>query len=79
MVAVGWWCFVCGVHLACAAKGWKLLPGGELSAFEGPFLKAGEQVGGFWVIEAPSMDDAMEWGRKAAIACRAPVEVRQFH
>ena len=79
MVAAGVRIFVGGLHPARAAKGWKLLPGGELSAFEGPFLKAGEQVGGFWVIEAPSMDDAMEWGRKAAIACRAPVEVRQFH
>jgi hypothetical protein len=25
------------------------------------------------------MDEALEWGRKAAAACRAPVEVRQFH
>jgi hypothetical protein len=25
------------------------------------------------------VDEAVAWGRKAAIACRAPVEVRQFH
>jgi hypothetical protein len=25
------------------------------------------------------MKEALEWGRKAVVACRAPVEVRQFH
>jgi len=24
------------------------------------------------------MDDALAWGRKAVVACRAPVEVREF-
>ena len=32
-----------------------------------------------WVLAAANMDEALAWGRKAAIACRAPVEVRQFH
>jgi len=35
--------------------------------------------GGFWVLEATDMNEALEWGRKAVVACRAPVEVRQFH
>jgi hypothetical protein len=42
-------------------------------------MKGDEHVAGFWVLEAHSMDDALEWGRKATIACRAPVEVRPFH
>jgi hypothetical protein len=33
-------------------------------------------VGGFWVLEAADLDEALAWGRKVAIACRAPVEVR---
>ena len=53
--------------------------GGEVQVAEGPYLQTSEHVGGFWVLEAADMDEALEWGRKAAVACRAPVEVRQFH
>jgi hypothetical protein len=38
-----------------------------------------EHIGGFWVLEATDMNEALEWGRKAVVACRAPIEVRQFH
>jgi hypothetical protein len=30
------------------------------------------------VLEATDLDEALAWGRKAAVACRAPVEVRPF-
>jgi hypothetical protein len=45
---------------------------------DGPYLEAKEHVGGFWVLEAANLEEALEWGRKAAAACRAPVEVRPF-
>ena len=32
-----------------------------------------------WMLECADMDEALEWGRKAVVACRAPVEVRQLH
>jgi len=35
-------------------------------------------VGGFWVLEAADLDEALARGRKVAIACRVPVEVRQI-
>jgi hypothetical protein len=38
-----------------------------------------ERIGGFWVLEATDMNEALEWGREAVVACRAPVELRQFH
>ena len=38
-----------------------------------------EQVGGFWVLEAADLDEALAWGRKAATACRAPVDARAFN
>ena len=44
-----------------------------------PYLETKEHIGGFWVLEAVDLDEALEWGRKAAGACRAPVEVRPFH
>ena len=46
---------------------------------DGPYLETTEHVGGFWVLEAANLDEALAWGRKAAVACRAPVEVRPFH
>ena len=46
---------------------------------DGPYLEAKEHIGGFGVLEATDMNEALEWGRKAVIACRAPVEVGQFY
>jgi hypothetical protein len=46
---------------------------------DGPYLETKEHIGGFWVLEAVDLNEALEWGRKAAVACRAPVEVRPFN
>lgn len=46
---------------------------------DGPYLETKEHIGGFWVLDCETADKALEWGRKAAIACRAPVEVRPFN
>jgi hypothetical protein len=45
---------------------------------DGPYLEAKEHIGGFWILEAADLDEALAWGRKAVVACRAPVEVREF-
>ena len=45
---------------------------------DGPYAESKEQMGGFWVIEAPDMDAALEWAKGAAAACEGPVEVRPF-
>lgn len=79
IVAAGARVFVGGLHPAQAAKGWRLNPSGGVDAFDGPYFEIDEHVGGFRVIEAASMDHAVEWERRAALACRAPVEVRQFY
>ena len=31
------------------------------------------------MLEAADHDEALAWGRKAAVACRAPVEVRAIY
>ncbi|WP_018180235.1 YciI family protein [Jongsikchunia kroppenstedtii] len=51
---------------------------GDVLVTDGPFLETKEQIGGFWVIEAADLDAALGWGRKAARACRVPIEVRPF-
>lgn len=78
MIAAGIRLFVGGLAPVAAAKSLKAGPGGEVEVTEGPYLKSSEHVGGFWVLEAADMDEVLDWGRKAAIACRAPVEVRPF-
>jgi hypothetical protein len=45
---------------------------------DGPYLETTEHVGGFWVLEISEAAEALVWGRKAVIACRAPVEMRPF-
>lgn len=34
--------------------------------------------GGFTVLEAPTREDAVEWARKIAVACRCAQELREF-
>lgn len=79
MVAAGVRLFVGGLHPARNATSLRAEPNGEVITTNGPHLKTKEHVGGFWVLEAADLDAALEWGRKAAVACRAPVEVRAFH
>lgn len=52
--------------------------GGEVLTTDGPFAESKEQLGGFWVIEAPDLDAALKLASEAAVACRNPVEVRPF-
>lgn len=51
---------------------------GEILTIDGPFAESKEQVGGFWVIEASDLDEALDWASQATVACRGPVEVRPF-
>lgn len=79
MVSAGVRVFVGGLHPARAAKSVRLKSGGKVLVTDGPYLETKEHIGGFWVLEAADMDEALAWGRKAAVACRASVEVRAFH
>jgi hypothetical protein len=78
MVAAGVRIFVGGLTPASSAKSLRTRPDGKVLITDGPYLETKEHIGGFWVLEAANLDDALAWGRKAAVACRAPVEVRQF-
>lgn len=79
MVAAGVRKFVGGLHPPGSAKSLRAQPDGKVLVTDGPYLKTAEHVAGFWVLEAASLDEALAWGRKAVVACRAPVEVRPFH
>jgi len=37
-----------------------------------------EAVGGLWVVDVASREEALEWAAKTAAACRCAQEVREF-
>ena len=78
MIAKGVRVFVGGLQTATRAKTIRARSNGGIMVTDGPFVEAKEHVGGFWVLECASEEEAIDWGRKATVACRAPVEVRQF-
>ena len=78
MDAAGARFFAGGLEPAAKAKSLRKQPGGEVVITDGPYLETKEHVGGFWILVAADMDEALAWARKAVIACRVPVEVRAF-
>ena len=45
---------------------------------DGPYLEAKEYLGGFWIIEADDLDQALALAAEGSKACRGKVEVRPF-
>jgi hypothetical protein len=78
MQAAGAVVFVGGLAPVRDAKSVRVRSGAPVVT-DGPYLETKEHIGGFWVLDCKSIDDALEWGRKAATACRGPVEVRPFN
>jgi len=78
MVAAGAVVFMGGLLPVSSAKSLRSQPDGKVIISDGPYLETKEHIGGFWVVEAANPDEALAWGRKAAVACRAPIEVRPF-
>jgi len=78
MIAAGARLFVGGLGPLATTRSIRTRDGSTLVT-DGPYLETKEHVGGLWVLEAANLDEAVEWGRKAANACRTPVEVREFH
>ncbi|HVC15478.1 MAG TPA: YciI family protein [Acidimicrobiales bacterium] len=45
---------------------------------DGPYLETKEWIGGFWIVEAPDLDVALELAAEGSRASRGAVEVRPF-
>ena len=67
-----------GLCAASSAKSLRAQPDGKVLTTDGPYLETKEHVGGFLILKAANLDEALAWGRKGVVACRAPVEVRPF-
>ena len=79
MIAAGVRFFAGGLRPESSARSLRAQPDGEVRITDGPYLETKEHVGGFWILEVADLDEALTWGRKAVVACRAPVEVRPFY
>jgi hypothetical protein len=75
--AQGHWVFAGGLASAATATVVDGRDGGPLIT-DGPYLEAKEHLGGFWIIEADDLDQALALAAEGSRACRGKVEVRPF-
>jgi len=52
--------------------------GGKPVVTDGPFAEAKEVIGGYWIIQAASLDEALGWARRIPANEDDIVEVRQI-
>ena len=51
---------------------------GNATVTDGPFAEAKEVVGGYWVIQVRSREEAIEWAKRAPMLNNEIIEVRQI-
>ncbi len=49
---------------------------GKRQVQDGPYAEAKEQLGGYYVIEVPDLDKALDWASRCPAAATGAVEVR---
>lgn len=75
--ASGHWVFAGGLEPVSAATVVDNVAGENIIT-DGPYVEAKEQLGGFWIIEAADLDEALAIAARGSKACRNAVEVRPF-
>ncbi|MFI5100450.1 MAG: YciI family protein [Actinomycetes bacterium] len=75
--AAGAWVFSRGLHAPSTATVVRVRDRDVITT-DGPYVEGKEHVGGFWIINAPDLDAALGWARRAARATTLPIEVRPF-
>jgi hypothetical protein len=78
LIAAGARKFACGLSPAGNAKSLRVQPDGKVLVTDGPYTETKEHMGGFWILEAANLDEALTWARTGAVACRASGEVREI-
>lgn len=67
-----------GLHPA--SKGARVsFSGGKGTVTDGPFTEAKEVIGGYWIIQAKSKEEAVEWASRCPAADGDMIEVRQVY
>ena len=67
-----------GEGLHPSAKGARVrFPGGKAAVSDGPFTEAKEVIGGFWLIQVKSKEEAIEWASRCPASGDEMIEIRQ--
>jgi hypothetical protein len=58
----------------------RISPGAKKTVIDGPFAESKELVGGYWIIQVKSLEEAIEWAKRAPAGPdqEAEIEVREF-
>jgi len=51
--------------------------GGKTKVVDGPFMESKELVGGYWMIQVKSQEEAIEWAKRAPMLDGDVIEVRR--
>jgi hypothetical protein len=51
----------------------------EVLLTDGPYVEGKEFIGGFLIVRAADLDEALRWAQKLSQATTLPIEVRAFH
>ena len=52
---------------------------GKPTVTDGPFAETKEVIGGYWIIQVRSREEAIEWAKRAPMSNNEVIEVRQIH
>jgi len=52
-------------------------PGGKPFVTDGPFAESKEVIGGYWMIQVKSKDEAIEWAKRCPASANEVIELRQ--
>jgi len=53
--------------------------GGKPVVTDGPFTESKEVIGGYWMIEVKSRQEAIEWAKRCPASANEIIEIRQVH
>ncbi len=51
---------------------------GKVTVTDGPFAEAKEAIGGYWIIQVRSREEAIEWAKRVPASNNGIIEVRQI-
>jgi len=53
------------------------LDGGKVSVTDGPFTESKEVLGGYWMIDVKSKEEAIAWAKRCPASSNEVIEIRQ--
>jgi hypothetical protein len=66
-----------GLHASSKGKRVRF-SGGQTTVIDGPFAETKELIAGYWLWQTKSMEEAVEWLKRAPFEGGAEVEIRQI-